>query len=245
MIVSDFHSHILPQTDDGSDSCAQSIAMLRLEAEQGITRVVATPHFYPGHDSLEHFLHRRDRAFAQLSKEAACDAALPQVLLGAEVYYFPGMSQSDRLAELAIDGKNGILIEMPPPPWTEDMYTELEQIRTLRGLVPILAHIDRYISPLRTCGILPRLRELPLLVQANARFFLRAGTAAMALHLLKTQQIHLLGSDCHDMTSRKPDLGPALKRIESRLGDDPLKRIAHCEAQLLTRPDHTERFEFP
>ena len=43
----DFHSHVLPGMDDGSASLEESIAMLRMEAEQGITQVVATPHFYP------------------------------------------------------------------------------------------------------------------------------------------------------------------------------------------------------
>lgn len=44
--IMDFHSHILPGIDDGSASLEESIAMLRMEAEQGITHVIATPHFY-------------------------------------------------------------------------------------------------------------------------------------------------------------------------------------------------------
>ena len=42
----DVHSHILPWIDDGSRSLEESMEMLRQEAEQGIQRVVATPHFY-------------------------------------------------------------------------------------------------------------------------------------------------------------------------------------------------------
>ena len=42
----DFHSHILPDMDDGSRCAEDSLKMLRMEAEQGVTRVVATPHFY-------------------------------------------------------------------------------------------------------------------------------------------------------------------------------------------------------
>ena len=57
--VIDFHSHILPGIDDGSASVEQSIAMLRMEAEQGIDHVVATPHFYPQYDTPEHFLRKR------------------------------------------------------------------------------------------------------------------------------------------------------------------------------------------
>lgn len=242
MAVTDLHSHILPQLDDGSDSCDCSLAMLRMEAEQGITRVVATPHFYPSRDSLERFLQRRARAYDRLSQKTADDPSLPQVLLGAEVYFFHGMSRSDRLFPLTIDGKSGILVEMPPPPWTQEMYRELEQLRTVQGLTPILAHIDRYLHPLYTREILQCVRELPLLVQANASFFLRRATSAMALRMLKAEQIHLLGSDCHDATSRKPDLGPALERIGAKLGTECLKRIERYELHLLST-DQTERID--
>ena len=56
--IIDFHSHILPGVDDGSQSVQESLAMLKMEAEQGIQHVIATPHFYPKHDSPEHFLER-------------------------------------------------------------------------------------------------------------------------------------------------------------------------------------------
>ena len=44
--IIDFHSHILPGIDDGSRSTAQSLEMMKLELDQGIGRIVATPHFY-------------------------------------------------------------------------------------------------------------------------------------------------------------------------------------------------------
>ena len=62
----DFHSHILPSIDDGSRSVEESIGMLRAMAKQGITHVVATPHFYPQHDTPERFLKRRAEAEAAL-----------------------------------------------------------------------------------------------------------------------------------------------------------------------------------
>ena len=46
--------------------------------------------------------------------------------------------------------EKGILIEMPPAPWTESMYRELENIHTMQGLLPIVAHVDRYIRPFHT-----------------------------------------------------------------------------------------------
>ena len=88
----DFHSHILPCVDDGSHSVEESLQMLRMEAEQGVTHVVLTPHFYAKHDSPERFLQRRAAAWETLQAAMAGEEGLPQITLCAEVYYFPGIS---------------------------------------------------------------------------------------------------------------------------------------------------------
>lgn len=229
----DFHSHILPGIDDGSRNVEESLAMLRLEAEQGIGHVVATPHFYARHDTPERFLTRRSRAEAALRTAMAAEKDLPRITLGAEVHFFRGMSESDVLSRLTIGDSKYILIEMPQAPWSEDFYRELEAVRAKQGLTPIIAHIDRYIGPFRTHGIPGRLEELPVLVQANAEFFLKAATAPMALKLLKEDRIHLLGSDCHDLSSRKPNLAAAARRIEQKLGREELAKIHGYENRVL------------
>ena len=233
MSVTDFHSHILPCVDDGSASLEESLAMLRLEAQQGIHHVVATPHFYPMYDNLDQFLEKRDLSMARLKESMDASLELPKITLGAEVYFFRGMSESDQLSRLTIEGKKSVLIEMPAPPWTEEMYQELEEIWTLRGIFPIVAHIDRYIRPLHTYGIPERLSQLPVFVQANAEFFLNKRTVGMAMRMLKADRIHLLGSDCHNMTKRKPNLDAALQRIRSKLGEAALQRIEGYEHRIL------------
>ena len=154
---------------------------------------------------------------------------LPKIALGAEVYYFNGISDSDAISELTIGSKRCILIEMPHGPWTDSMYRELEGLYVKRGLTPIIAHVDRYIAPFRTHRIPQRLAELPVLVQANAEFFLNRSTASMALRMLKRGDIHLLGSDCHNVRSRKPNLDAALRVIHERLGDRALEWICSNE----------------
>jgi protein-tyrosine phosphatase len=232
-MITDFHSHILPGIDDGSRSTAESLRLLRMEAEQGIGRVVATPHFYANHDDPERFLARRAASEARLREAMADQTGLPQVITGAEVHFFHGMSDSAILTQLTIGQKGCILIEMPPAPWTPQMYRELEWIYAKQDLIPVIAHVDRYIRPLRTYGIDRRLEELPVRVQANASFFLHAGTAAFAMKLLRQDRIQLLGSDCHNLTDRAPNLEGALQRIKRKLGAEALERIRENERQLL------------
>ena len=231
--IIDFHSHILPGIDDGSPSVETSVALLRKEAEQGITHVVATPHFYPQKDTPERFLRRRAAAEAALREEMEKHPGLPRLSVGAEVYFFSGISNSEAISKLTIDGKRCVLIEMPLAPWSDMLYRELDGLYRKQGLTPIIAHVDRYISRFRTYGIPERLMELPVLVQANGEFFLKGSTASMALRMLKKGQIHLLGSDCHNLTSRAPDLGQALDRIQKRLGDAPLKEIRYWQREAL------------
>lgn len=232
-MVTDFHSHILPGVDDGSNSIEESIEMLKMEAAQGITHVIATPHFYPRHDSPERFLARRREAEARLREEMAMHEGLPKLSVGAEVYYFRGIGESDILPDLTIEKNQCILIEMENTYWTDQMYRDLADIREKQGIIPIVAHLDRYIAPFRTEGIPEKLEQLPVLVQANAASFLRFSTRRMMLRLLRRGQIHLLGSDCHDRDSRKPNLGDAVRLIEKRLGKEAIAQIRLWEQEIL------------
>ena len=232
MMAADFHSHILPCVDDGSRSVSESLEMLRCCAGMGIENVVLTPHFYPHRDRPDRFLARRKAAFENL-QEAAREEDLPRLFLGAELHYFPNMSSSDILPQFVIGGGRYLLVEMPMCRWTDRMYRELELIWENQGLIPIIAHLDRYLTPFTRRKMLRRLSEMRVLIQANGSFFLNRSTARLALRMLAKDQIDLLGSDCHNLSSRKPDLGPVRERIRARLGEEALERIARNEAQVL------------
>ncbi len=233
--VSDFHSHILPGMDDGSQTVEESVALLELEAAQGIGHVVLTPHFYPQNESPREYLRRRDKAEALLRSALVGRKDIPDLTIGAEVSYYLGMSQSEELPLLALEGTDCILVEMPPAPWPKSVWRELQAIREEWGLTPIIAHIDRYIRPLRTYGIPRRLRECGLLVQANGNFFIRRETEHMAMRMLRAGQIHLIGSDCHNLETRRPNLMDAAGKIERKLGRKALDRISETEQSILKR----------
>lgn len=233
-MLTDFHSHILPGMDDGSADVTMSLEMLRREELQGIARVVATPHFYARYEDPQRFLQRREQAEQKLRAAMADQSDMPELLMGAEVHYFRGIAESEVLTELSIRGTNSILVELPVGHWDDGICRDLRDIWEKRGLTPIVAHIDRYIRPLQTHGIPKLLQQLPVLVQANAEFFLDRTTAAMALKLLKADQIQLLGSDCHNLTDRKPNLAEAIQRIETKLGRGPIEKLLSYETLALS-----------
>ena len=225
-MIADVHSHILPGIDDGSASLEESAALIAMLKEQNVPWVAATPHFYPNRDHLGRFLQRREKAAEELKAFLGEDGQTLPVVLGAEVYYYPGMSDSEALKQLTYGGSPYLLVEMPMSPWTDAMFRELAQIREKQGLIPVVAHVDRYIRPLRHHGIPARLEKLPVLVQANASFFLRRSTRSMALRMLKKGQIHLLGSDAHNVNHRVPRLGEAVEVIRRELGESALETLA-------------------
>lgn len=234
--ITDFHSHILPDVDDGSSSLEESIAMLRMEAEQEISWVVATPHFYAHRDNLDQFLERRTHAEQQLREETAKHPDLPEILIGAEVSFFSGMASSEALAKLTIGNSKCILIEMPFSTWTDGMYGELQQIHDRQGLIPVIAHIDRYVSRFRAPKVLRQLEKLPVIVQGNAEAFLEKSTAPLSLRMLKNGQIHVLGSDCHNTFSRPPRLGEALQIIRGKVGEETIENLLRYGEELLGQP---------
>lgn len=227
--IADMHTHVLPEMDDGSSSVKESVDMLRESANCGIRIVTATPHFYADTDTPDTFFERRDRSMQLLERELKKHRDLPQIKIGAEVHYFHGMSDSEVLKRLTIADKGCILVEMPHTVWTRGMYEELAQIRNKQGLIPVIAHVDRYIGLFYNRSIPEHLENLPVLVQANASFFLNRFTSSMAMRLLHQEKIHLLGSDCHNMGSRKPNLGEAVEKIRSRLGQSALDRIGEYQ----------------
>ena len=218
----DWHNHVLPEMDDGSHSTAESIAMLREQAAQGVTTVIATPHFYANDESIASFLTRRSHSMEKLCKELQDDT--PSLRLGAEVRYYPGILRMQGLSELCIEGSNLLLLEMPMSRWTESMIREVIEMSGRDGLRLILAHIDRYLS-LQNKAVWGRLLENGILMQVNASFFSAFATRRKALTLLNEGYIQLLGSDCHNMTSRPPQLGRALDVIQKRFGTDYICQI--------------------
>lgn len=221
----DMHSHVLPGIDDGSRSAEESLQMLRESARQQVGLMVATPHFYANQNTPEHFLYRRAEAYKKLvhycnvtqsvNEEQA--EPLPQIVCGAEVAYFTGMSSCEELPQLCIEGTNVLLLEMPFCHWSSTMLQEVLTAKEYFGLQIIIAHIERYIDE-QPFGTLEEMLDEELIIQANAECFLHWNSRGRALSRVRNGQIQLLGSDCHNMTVRPPNLQKAIAVIGTKCG---------------------------
>jgi protein-tyrosine phosphatase len=226
----DWHSHVLPALDDGSKSVDESQRMLTALKEQGIACVIATPHFHANRESVDTFLQKRKESYERLIQ--ADNGSLPQILCGAEVRYYPGIAKMEGLERLAIDGGSILLLEMPMDKWTEYTVRELCELASTRGLTVILAHIERYLN-MQSRGVVERLCANGLLMQSNASFFNDFVTRHKAFKLLVSGNIHFIGSDCHNMKERAPQIGRAYELIEKKLGPEYVSQMREYGYKML------------
>ena len=212
----DAHSHILPCVDDGSSSVEESKQLLSLLSSQGVRSVVATPHFIADDQSVEEFIEKRSLAYNALKE--VLNAEIPEIFLGAEVKYYEGISRMENLKELCLENTNILLVEMPIGRWSEYAVKELVSL-SCSGYRVLLAHIERYIADQRG-DTFDTLLENDILTQVNASFFINILTRPKAIKLLKNGYIHLLGSDCHNLTTRPPRIGEAARIINHKMGEE-------------------------
>ena len=215
---------MLPGIDDGSKDVAMSLEMISRSVEQGVEGIIFTPHFYADMNSPETFLRKRDKALYELEDNLGSLPKVPVYTTGAEVHYFRGMSRSKDIERLCIGKSDYMLIEMPFRNWQPNMIDEIEEISLVLGLRVIIAHIERYFD--QDKKLVNRLLENPnLLIQCNAEFFIEKSTYSKAVKLLKTRRIDLLGSDSHNLSSRRPNLAEAVEIIEKKDKKDALGHI--------------------
>ena len=226
MKIIDFHSHILPNIDDGSDSVETSLLMIDAMLNQGVDTVVATPHFYAHKDRIETFLQKRQNAFEDLKK------SLPNVSLnivvGAEVAYFSGISKAQEITDLTIDKAEVLLLEMPFQVWNEEIIGEVRRLIYSRKLTVMIAHLDRYLEIKGNKPFIKKLLSLPVVIQLNAGAFLDSKRKRKLLKIIKQQDKVVLGSDCHNMNTRPPILAKA----RAVLGNE-------CDRTVLQKIDET------
>ncbi len=230
----DFHSHIIPGVDDGSDSVENSLRMLEVLYNQGIETVVATPHFYGQNESVESFLKRRNSAFEQLYVTAKENMRnLPDILLGAEVALTPDISNLDGLEKLCIGNTNTILIELPYGDTSDWITYAVYEIIAKRRLKPVLAHFERFCREKNALERFSKLVSLDLFIQVNADSFIDKPFYKAVKKLIKNNQVSVIGSDMHNLKDRNSNYDKAVYKIKRKFGEEYLTSMQNNAKKLL------------
>lgn len=237
MSVIDFHSHVLPKIDDGSHSSEESLGMLQLSASQGIDVMAATSHFYATEDRISSFLSRRkgseERLKEQIDQRLTKEKKIPRLIMGSEVAFFTGISRAERLEELTYEGTDLLLLEMPFTKWSKAEIEEVRYILERRNLRVMLAHLERFLMIPGNKKRIYELMELPVYVQINAGSFERWGERRQISKMIKKKGMIFLGSDCHGIHHRVPNLQNGREALEKMMGSAFVNKMDKEAAGLL------------
>lgn len=203
----DPHCHILPGVDDGASDLKVSLAMARRAVANGVQTTVATPH--AAHPSLTLRLHRDELRAKVAALQSSLDAeGIPLRLLPGQEFYLgpelPELFQREELITWA-DQDRHVLIELGFQSVHSCLWDVLDFF-VARGLVPIIAHPERYAWwPTAPPELLPRLIEMGCWFQYNVTSLAGGWGPAKrdrALALLARTPHFIIGTDSHDATDR-------------------------------------------
>lgn len=186
----DYHAHILPGCDHGSDGIATSLQQIKIAKAAGIKNICATPHFYPHRESIESFLCRRQESFEKL-----CDCLKednPRIIPGAEVLLCEGMERLRDLDKLCLQGTNELLLELPFYRWTEQIWETLYQLHEIEEIEIIIAHADRYPQ-----DDIERIIREGMSLQLNIACFRKLWQRKSYLSWIEKGKVIYVGSDIH------------------------------------------------
>lgn len=221
--IIDIHTHIIPDVDDGARNISQSLEMLEMMIEQGVTDVIATPHV--NSNATKAIWDKQVKGFKQLKEKAShLDINLH---LGAEVKYRKYLVTDYN--KYKIEDTDYILMEFS---WTtkEDIHGVLKALQE-NGLKPIIAHVERYSY--LTLDDYKKFKENGILLQVNSGSVLDLEMdlwTENAKLLIAEKLVDFIATDAHNTGNRVPNLIKAYEYLSHKLEENYLKDIFYNNA---------------
>ena len=226
----DVHSHILPGVDDGAKTVDDSLKLLEQMQNEGVTTAAATVHFYTESAVLEDFLAERENALKKLINLIGEDYPV-KILPGAEVLYFGGIGRFAGIKELTIGKSKYLLLELLGLKKIDDkVINDIISIKEELGLIPIIAHIERYCKYKGYKKLLSAVAENKIPCQINATFPGKGPEYRAVKKLLTAGLISFVASDCHCPATRPVKLNEAYKKLRQISPEETDKIIKKTEA---------------
>ena len=228
----DFHSHILPDIDDGSRDYDESTRLL-IEAKQaGFTKIVSTSHYAV--DCFEVPEYKRKKLIDDLKQEKES----LDIILGSEIFLTYNIV--DLLKEYkasTINGTNYILIELPLRNSFPNLKDFLNKLRD-NDYKLILAHPERYSIIHKNFNLLYDLKELGVIFQSNYGSILGiygGATKRTVKRMFKENLISLLGSDVHRENSIYLKIPKAIEKIKKIISEEDFKKLSNDNAEIVLK----------
>ncbi|MCP4297809.1 MAG: hypothetical protein GY786_19625 [Proteobacteria bacterium] len=233
----DTHCHILPNinADDGATNFKQAIEMARIAAEDGVTKIIATPHIRGQFDSSKNIQKRCDQ-LNQLIQEQKIPL---KIYCGGEIASTMDLAI---FKNYTMNLSRYVLVEFPHSYLPQSARETLFNLVGL-GLIPIIAHAERNASIVKDPQRLLDLVNPSIWVQITTSSLLGhfgRDEKQCARFLLKKGVVNLLGSDAHDESYRPPTLSEGLRVAAKIIGKEKAKRLVIDNPEAVLRGERID-----
>jgi protein-tyrosine phosphatase len=243
----DIHNHVIYKFDDGPKTIEESLDMLRLAADQGITDVFATSHFseiIPSEVESDYF-----KKLKILRKETAAKDIPIKLHSGAELFYHLFMDKTIKKKRAATLAGKGLYVLMEfslfiMPTGVEEVLFNL----SMNGIIPIVAHPERYPAvrqrPQRALDYL----KYGAILQVNAGSILGKfgkDTQKLSMWMLENKLVHFISSDAHNLTNRTFRMKKAVDFLKGHLDDHYITELVEKNAQKILKSEKIEKIKVP
>lgn len=230
----DFHSHIIPNVDDGSKSVGETFELLKEAKMAGFSGVISTSHYMEGYYETD--VAERSVWIKAISENLSQKDIDLKLYLGNELYITKNIiNLLETGRATSINNSNYVLFEFPMNSKPMDMYDIIYDMLEYK-LIPILAHPERYSFVQKDPNLIYDLIQKGVLMQSNYGSILGMyGERAEIIvrKLLENNMVHFLGSDVHRVDSIYPKIPNSLKEIEEIVGEDKLDEISTVNPELV------------
>ena len=237
----DFHTHILPNIDDGSRSIEETFNLIKEAKNVGFEAIISTSHYIE--EYYETNAPEREVWINAIYENLQAKNIDINLYLGNEIYL------SENIIKLLEEGKAStindtsyVLFEMPLNAEPMNLYDVIYEMMQYK-LVPILAHPQRYSFVQKEPELIYDLIEKGVLMQANFGSILGIyGEKAQMIvrKFFESNMIHFLGTDVHRQNSIYPKVPEALVEITKIIGDEKVKELTKINPRLVL---HNKKIE--
>ena len=237
----DFHTHILPNIDDGSRSIEETFNLIKEAKNVGFEAIISTSHYMEKY--YETNAPEREVWINAIYENLQAKNIDINLYLGNEIYL------SENIIKLLEEGKAStindtsyVLFEMPLNAEPMNLYDVIYEMMQYK-LVPILAHPERYSFVQKEPELIYDLIEKGVLMQANFGSILGIygeKTQIIIRKFLESNMIHFLGTDVHRQNSIYPRVPEALEEITKIIGNEKMKELTEINPRLVL---HNKKIE--
>lgn len=146
----DVHCHMVPGVDDGAADLEESLAMLKMQHEDGVRKIIITPHYR--RRMFETPAKKVHEQFLKLQEAAKKEYPDMSLYLGCELH--SNMDLQDILEKrkyVTMAGSSYVLLEFSEGDSAQHIRERVYNVLSC-GYEPIIAHVERYQATVKSVG---------------------------------------------------------------------------------------------